>query len=254
MSTEPGAYLSMRLPFRLELFVTLAVCLVACAPESEIAAPPNVGGEAVAPPTEEQTTEIKPVIVILGDSLTAGYLLAPQDALPEVIQTELDERSVAATIVNAGVSGDTTRGGLERYDWSVKGVDADILLIALGANDYLSGNETDGPKANLAALIERARADDLLVGLIGIRAPAGASIDQRDEEFDAIYPDLASQYDVALYPNMMAGVFGHPEYLMTDGIHPTAAGVKLIAEDLSSYVAELVADWRATQAGGAPGQ
>lgn len=251
---KPGAYQLMRMPFRLELIVTVALCLAACAPEPRKETPSAEPGATVALSTDEEASQARPVIVMLGDSLTAGYQLPPEEALPEAIQAELDKRSVTGTIVNAGVSGDTTRGGLERYEWSVTGADADILLIALGANDYMSGMDVEVPKANLAALIERAEADGLMVGLIGISAPEAANIDRRDEAFDAIYPDLASQYGVPLYPNMMAGVFGHPEYLQPDGIHPTAEGVELIAADLATYVAALVEDWRAAEVDGESGQ
>lgn len=233
--------------FRIEKFVTFAICLAACSPTPEQAAPERPGavaGREGSIPVEAD--ELRPIIVMLGDSLTAGYQLPPQDALPEAIQDRLDGQSIDATLVNAGVSGDTTRGGLERYDWSVKGANADILLIALGANDYLSGIDPATPRENLADLIERAQADGVLVGLIGISAPDDSGLDARDEAFDAIYPELAQRYGLALYPNLMAGVLGKPELVMTDGLHPTTQGVKVIADDLAIFVSGLVDRWRET--------
>lgn len=237
----------MRHPFRPELFVTLAVCLAACAPEEAPAANrvDDLEEAATGSPSSATVEEVRPIVVMLGDSLTAGYQLPPESALPEAIQQELTDESVEATIVNAGVSGDTTRGGLERFEWSVEGVNADILLIALGANDFLSGIDAETPKANLADLIERAKAAGMLVGLIGISVPEAAAIDSRDAQFDAIYPELAGRYELDLYPNMLASVFDRPDLLMPDGLHPTAEGVEHMADDLAPFVARLVGKWRA---------
>ncbi len=244
----------MRPSFRPELFVTLtaiATLAAGCTPApDELAATTEqaaVGPSSASSPSQSTVTAERPIIVMLGDSLTAGYQLPEQDALPEQLQARLDAAAAPATIVNAGVSGDTTRGGLERYDWSVTGANADILLIALGGNDFLNRLNPGVPKANLAAIIERAQADGVMVALIGISIPTREGLDSRDQAFDAIYPDLAAQYDIPLFPNMMAPVFGHPDRLMSDGIHPTAEGVSLIGQELSVFVADLADAWRAGQ-------
>lgn len=239
----------MRFHFRLELFVTLAVGLAACAPADAPVADRSgerTPGEAQAQ-TAEQIEVARPIVVMLGDSLTAGYQLPPDAALPEAIQQELDAQAVKATIINAGVSGDTTRGGLERYEWSVRGAKADILLIALGANDFLSGLEPETPKANLAALIEKAKVDGVDVGLIGVSVPNEEDVDTRVAQFAAIYPELASQYELRLFPNMLSSVLDRPDLVMPDGLHPTADGAKRMANDISPFVAELVQQWRVEQ-------
>ncbi|MEZ5937887.1 MAG: arylesterase [Hyphomonadaceae bacterium] len=184
-----------------------------------------------------------PVIVMLGDSLTAGYGLPPRDALPEQLQTRLDRRAIPATIVNAGVSGDTTRGGLERYGWSVSGAGADILIVALGANDFLMGLSADQTRKNLSAIIERAREDGVAVALVGVAMHTDRP-DSRERSFAAVYRDLSSKYGVPLFPDLMAPVSGRAGFLQQDGLHPTSQGVGLVADNLEGFVADRAIAWR----------
>jgi acyl-CoA thioesterase-1 len=186
-------------------------------------------------------TETAPIIVMLGDSLTAGYELPVNAALPAAVQHELDERGIKARFVNAGVSGDTTADGLQRYDWSVTGSNADLLVIALGANDFLQQLPAEIPKRNLAAILDRAKGDTLPAVLIGVSIP-GAAQDEREAAYAAIYPALAAQYGVPYFPNMLSPIAGQPGLLLQDGVHPTAEGVEAMAADIADFLAPLVED------------
>ena len=175
-------------------------------------------------------------VVMLGDSLTAGFGLAPDAALPAQLEARLTQQGYAIDIINAGVSGDTTANGLARYDWSVSGNDPDMLIIALGANDYLSGLSAESARANLNAIIQRARAQDLPLILVGLEPRWNGVQSERQAAFDAIYPELAETYDLFLFPAMLEGVKDDPALLLPDGLHPTQEGVALIANRLSDYM------------------
>ena len=182
-----------------------------------------------------------PVIVMLGDSLTAGFQLASGAALPAALQHVFDDRSIPAKFVNAGVSGDTTADGLQRYDFSVKGQNANLLVIALGANDFLNDLPADTARKNLAAILTKAKADNLPAALVGVAIP-GDNQDEREAAYAAIYPDLSKQFGVPYYPNMLAPIAGHPELLQQDGIHPTEKGVEAMADGLADFLTPLVKD------------
>lgn len=193
---------------------------------------------------------MRPIIVMLGDSLTAGYGLAPEDALPDQVAAVLKARSVPATLVNAGVSGDTTRGGLERFDFSVKGARADILIVALGANDFLNGLPAGQAEQNLRAIIEKAKADGMRVALLAValRAPGGQR-DPREAAYAEVYRKLSKDYGLQLAPDMLGAVAGKPALLQADGLHPTAEGVRAMAAALADFVAGEVSAWAASQPG-----
>jgi acyl-CoA thioesterase-1 len=225
---------------------TLALLLAACSPGEP--AVDTGAGERAGVAKEAEASVVRPVVVMLGDSLTAGYGLAPEEALPDQIQAALRTRGVAARFVNAGVSGDTTRGGFERYDWSVKGSGADVLLIALGANDFLGGLSAEQARQNLDSIITRAQADGLRVALVGVamRAP-GPVRDPRETAFAEVYAALAKDRGVALFPDMLAAVGDRPALLQPDGLHPTAEGVRAMAASLTDFVSAEVAAWNATR-------
>ena len=175
-----------------------------------------------------------------GDSLTAGYELKDDEALPVVVERVLAARGVSATFVNAGVSGDTTADALNRYDWSVKDAEPDLLVIALGANDFLLSLPPERPKKNLTAILDRAKADGLPAALIGVAIP-DIDLDPRDAAYAAIFPELAKQYGVPYQPNFMAPVAGKSGLLMDDGLHPTAKGVEAMAEGVADFLAPVIA-------------
>ncbi len=176
-------------------------------------------------------------LVVIGDSLSAGFGLTDAQALPAALGREFAARGIAnITVINAGVSGDTTAAGLNRFDFSV-GPDADGVIIALGANDALQGQPPARARANLAAMIDRAQARGLDIVLAGMLAPINLGETYR-QEFDTLYPELAEEKSVPLYPFLLEPVALHPEYLQRDGLHPTAEGVELMASPLAEFLVQ----------------
>lgn len=178
-------------------------------------------------------------LVALGDSLTAGYGLPPDAALPEQLQRRLEAKGHKVVITNAGVSGDTASGGLERLDWSIPD-DAEGAIVALGANDALRGIDPAVTRKALDTILTRLEAKGIEVLLAGMLAPRNLG-EPYTRAFDAIYPDLARSHGVGLYPFLLEGVVGNPKLNLGDGIHPTAEGVRLIAERMLPAVERLVA-------------
>jgi acyl-CoA thioesterase I len=177
-------------------------------------------------------------VVALGDSLTAGYGLPGADAFPSRLQQALADKGVAVKIVNAGVSGDTTAGGLVRLDWSVPdGTDA--VILELGANDALRGFDPAVTRKALDAILGRLTARKIPVLLCGMLAPPNLGTEY-GRAFNAIYPDLAAQYGAILYPFFLAGVAADPALNQRDGLHPTAAGVAVIVERILPAVEQLI--------------
>lgn len=217
------------------------LALVACGQKQ-----PETVSSGVAPETAEGDpsagmTQDAPVIVMLGDSLTAGYQLPAGSALPAALQRDFDARGIEARFVNAGVSGDTTADGLTRYDWSVTGADADMLVVALGANDFLQNVPVETPRKNLAAILTRAKSVNLPAVLIGVALP-GDSQDEQEQAYAAIYPDLAAEFGVPYFPNMLSAIAGQPNLLLQDGVHPTSEGVEAMAVEITDFLAPLVKD------------
>ena len=165
-------------------------------------------------------------LVVLGDSLTAGYGLPAEAAFPARLQKALREKGIQVEVLNAGVSGDTTSAGRDRLDWSIPdGTEA--VIVELGANDALRGLDPKVAKASLEAIIKRLQERKIAVMLAGMYAPRNFGPDYA-AQFDPIYPDLAKAYSVPLYPFFLDGVAGDARLNMPDGIHPTAAGVDVI--------------------------
>jgi len=171
-------------------------------------------------------------IVFLGDSLTAGYQLEPEEAYPQIVERLLATRGCEVEVVNAGISGDTTAGGLRRIDWLLR-QEMDILFIALGANDALRGQAVDGTRANLRGIIRKARATDpgLRIILAGMLAPPNMGKPYR-KAFAAVFRELAEMESVELMPFLLEGVAGKPELNLADGIHPNPEGQRLIAREV----------------------
>ncbi len=178
-------------------------------------------------------------IVALGDSLTAGLGLSRQDAFPAKLEAALRAKGIAVTIENAGVSGDTTSGGLARLDWSVpEGTDA--VILELGANDALRGLDPKTARAALDSIVKRLKARKIAVLLTGMLAPRNLGPDYA-AAFDPIYPDLAKAHDLVLYPFFLDGVAADRALNQGDGLHPTAAGVDVIVARILPRVEELIA-------------
>lgn len=176
---------------------------------------------ALAGPAWSQQAPVK--LVVLGDSLVAGYGLEPGQAFPEKLQAALREKGHAVEIVNAGVSGDTSAGGLERLDWSVP-EDTDAAIVELGANDALRGLDPATTRANLEAIVTRLRERGIAVLLAGMMAPPNLGEDYA-ERFNPIYAELAKAHDVALYPFFLDGVAAQAQLNLSDGMHPNPDGV-----------------------------
>jgi acyl-CoA thioesterase-1 len=174
-------------------------------------------------------------LVMLGDSLTAGFNLPDDASLPAALERALAARGFGhIQVINAGVSGDTTHAGMARFDFSV-GPQTDGILLALGANDALQGRSPEQTQSNLAIMIERAMERDLDLVLVGMLAPVNLGADYR-ARFDGLYPSLANSYDIPLYPFLLAPVALEPDLLMADGMHPTAEGVIAVAQPLADYL------------------
>jgi acyl-CoA thioesterase-1 len=170
----------------------------------------------------------RPRVVALGDSLTAGLGLAPDEAYPALLQQKIDREGLNYEVVNAGVSGDTSAGGLSRADWALEG-NVKVLIIALGGNDALRGLPPDSLRDNLAAIIERGQRRGAKVLLAGMEAPPNFGRDYI-VEFHQVYPDLAKKYHVAFVPFLLDHVAGIDGLNQRDGIHPTAEGARIVAD------------------------
>jgi acyl-CoA thioesterase I len=167
-------------------------------------------------------------IVILGDSLTAGLGLPVQQSYPSLLQQRLNTEGLNFEVVNAGVSGDTSAGGLSRLDWALEG-DVRVLIVALGGNDGLRGLPVEQLKANLAQIIERAQARGSRVILAGMEAPPNYGREYI-VAFHKVYPALAREYQVAFVPFLLQDVAGSQMLNQADGIHPTAEGARIVAD------------------------
>ena len=177
-----------------------------------------------APAAETKT------VVFFGDSITAGYGVEPDEAYPALIQAKLDKAGQPWRVVNAGLSGETTAGGLRRVDWILK-QPVDIFVIELGGNDGLRGIAPDLSQANLEAIVKRVqtRYPHVKVILAGMQMPANMGTDYT-QTFAAIYPAIAEKFKVTLIPFLLAGIGGIPRLNQADGIHPTPEGHQIVAE------------------------
>jgi acyl-CoA thioesterase-1 len=169
-------------------------------------------------------------IVVLGDSLSAGLGLAATDAFPEQLEKALKDKGINVEIGNAGVSGDTASGGLDRLDWSVP-VGTQGVILELGANDALRGTDPKVTRAALDEILKRLKARNIAVLLCGMVAPPNYGTEYA-AQFNTIYPDLAKKYDVPLYPFFLDGVAANTNLNQPDGMHPTAAGVAMIVKNI----------------------
>ena len=186
----------------------------------------------------------KPVtIVALGDSLTAGLGLKANEAFPAKLQQALAAKGIATTLVNAGVSGDTTSGGLARLDWSVP-AGTDAVILELGANDALRGIDPAVARRALDGILSGLARRGIPVLLCGMLSPPNLGADYA-RAFNAIYPDLAKTYSTLLYPFFLDGVVTDRKLNQGDGLHPTAAGVDVIVTRILPQVEELIARVRA---------
>ncbi len=208
---------------RVGAFLALVLCLA------------TVAGHAQGGPVK---------IAILGDSLAAGYGLSPPQAFPARLQAALQRRARNATILNHGVSGDTTAGGLERIDWMLADK-PDIVLVQLGGNDALRGSDPAGTERNLDAIITKLKATGVTVWLAGMLAPRNFGPEYA-AQFDGLYKKLADKHGVPLYPFFLDGVAQDPALNQADGIHPNAQGVDIMVDRILPFVTKRLDDHAAS--------
>ncbi|GIV61269.1 MAG: hypothetical protein KatS3mg044_0135 [Rhodothermaceae bacterium] len=232
--------------FRLYPLPLLCVLwLAGCgAGEERAPASPPADTVAVAPPEAPAAPgadDDRLTILFLGNSLSAGYGLDPDQAFPALIQQKIDSLGWPFRVVNAGLSGETTAGGLRRIDWLLR-QKVDVLVIELGGNDGLRGTPPEVTKANLQAIIDRTRAryPDVRIVLAGMQVPPNLGAEYT-ERFRELFPELARENDVALIPFLLEGVGGVPALNLPDGIHPTAEGHRIVAETVWRTLRPLLA-------------
>ncbi len=202
------------------------------------AAPSPASATPPAAPAAEPPSATTPRIVFLGDSLTAGLGLEPEQSIPSLIEARLKAEGYDYAVVNAGVSGDTSAGGLRRLDWSLEGR-VDLLVIELGANDGLRGLPIAEMKRNLSQIIAVAKQRGIRVMLTGMEAPPnyGAAY---TSEFRQVFPDLAKEHGVEFVPFFLEGVAGDPALNQRDGIHPNPEGARVVERLLWKAIAPLL--------------
>ena len=178
------------------------------------------------------------VIVALGDSLTAGLGVAPDEAYPALLEARLHREKLAYHVVNAGVSGDTSAGGRRRVEWVLR-TKPEVVIVALGANDGLRGLPVDELRDNLEAIVRRVQGAGARVLLAGMRVPPNYG-DEYARAFAAVFPEVARRTGAALAPFLLEGVAGHARLNQADGIHPTAEGQRVIAARLWPHLRPLL--------------
>lgn len=208
--------------FARQLFLTLML-LVSVIPAL------SLGADAV---------DNRPRIVAFGDSLTAGLGVATEDTYPARLQRRLDEQGLRYRVINAGVSGDTTAGGVRRVEWVLKS-HPDMVILELGGNDGLRGLNVQETKANLEQIIQRCQEASVTVVLAGMKLPPNYGADYT-KAFEAIYPALAKRYRVPLIPFFLDGVAGSASLNQADGIHPTSEGYRIISEKVLEQITPLL--------------
>jgi len=223
---------------RIWLAAALAACALACgSPRGDERDEPRATGAPAATPASTAAAApaaapapARPRIVALGDSLTAGLGLPTGAAYPALLEQRLKDSGMDFEVVNAGVSGDTSAGGLERLDWALQG-DVRVLILALGANDGLRGLPLEQMRRNLSEIIERAQARGITVILAGMEAPPNYGRDYI-ASFHKVYPELAAQYRLALVPFLLQNVAGNAALNQRDGIHPTPEGARIVTDNV----------------------
>ena len=208
------------------------------APSSSVAPPAPASASPPAP--ANAATPQRPRIVFLGDSLTAGYGLAKDQSVPSLIGARLAGLGLDYEVVNAGVSGDTSAGGLSRLDWSLDGP-VRVLVVELGANDGLRGLPVDAMRNNLDAIIRRALGRGIRVVLTGMEAPPNYG-QAYTNEFRAVFRDLAATHGVTFVPFYLEGVAGNPRLNIADGIHPNPEGARIVEQTIWRALEPLLSD------------
>ena len=212
--------------------ILLAVCAAACTAGDEERERTNGAAEPAVSPVASESREDARTIVFIGTSLTAGLGLSEEQAYPALIQERIDAAGLNYTVVNRGVSGETSAGARERIGWLLR-EPAEVYVIETGANDGLRGLGVDAIRANIQAMIDtiRVAAPDAQIFLVAMESPPNLG-PAYTSAFRRVYSELAAQNDVELIPFLLDGVVGDPAYNQADGMHPNAAGARLVAENV----------------------
>ena len=222
-----------------------AAQLAACSAEPERQADGEAAAVNAAPaqgssiPSPQELQAEERLVLAFGDSLYAGLGLDRSQALPAILERELEDRGIPARVVNAGVSGDTTAGGLRRLAFTLDGLERtpDLAVVGLGANDFLRGFDPAETRRNLDSILAELKGRGIPVILTGMMAPRNLD-SPYIKSFESIYPELARKHGAELDPFLLEGVITRPDLLLGDRMHPNAAGVERMAERLAPMVAE----------------
>ncbi|TDQ14987.1 acyl-CoA thioesterase-1 [Algoriphagus boseongensis] len=212
------------------LQIALAFFILSCGNSAEKKAAEESNTETTSVETKQKT------ILFFGNSLTAGYGIDQDDSFAGLTQARIDSLGMDYKVINGGLSGETTAGGLSRLDWFLED-EPSIFVLELGGNDGLRGIQLSETKSNLLAIIDKVRAKypNTKIILAGMQIPPNMG-QEYTEEFKAIYPDVAKEKNVTLIPFLLEGVAGMPELNLPDGIHPTEAGHKIVLETIWPYI------------------
>ncbi|HBC15667.1 arylesterase [Qipengyuania sp. GPGPB31] len=210
----------------------IGLSLAACGGGAEDAVVPAEAQEQTVAAAEQEVAGPERRILAFGDSLFAGYGLDEQQGYPEQLEDTLRARGTNARVIDAGVSGDTSAAGRQRLAFTLDAQDTppDLVILELGGNDMLRGIQPDQTRANFAAMLEELRARQIPVLLMGMRAPPNYGTEYQ-QQFDALYADLAQEYGTALVPFWLESIYQDPALFLDDRIHPTAAGIAALVED-----------------------
>lgn len=218
-------------------FSFLVVGLAGCSADAKRATSQERSAKPLITP---EATVSRPKIIALGDSLTAGFGLTEKESYPYLLQQRLNEEGYNYEVVNAGVSGDTSLGGLERADWVLEQDGVKILVLELGANDLLRGLPVAKLKQNLASIIKKAKSKNVSVLLCGMLAPPSMG-SQYQRDFSNVFPDLAEEFGVAYLPFLLEGVAMNKALNQADGIHPNPEGTRIMTDNIYKELKPLLA-------------
>ncbi|MEZ2335522.1 arylesterase [Mucilaginibacter sp. RCC_168] len=223
--------------FKLTFLLLTTLILTACNQNKKPAADENAKSDTTA----QSNASTSKTVLFFGDSLTAGYGLDdPSEAFPGVIKDKIDSLKLPYKVVNAGLSGETTAGGNARLDWLLK-QKVDIFILELGANDGLRGIPVSETSKNLQSIIDKVKAKypEVKIVLLGMQVPPNMGADYANK-FKTVYPDLAAKNHTQLVPFLLQGVGGIPALNQADGIHPTAEGAKIVANNVWNVLKDVL--------------
>ena len=230
----------MNLPWRYVALLLMVQSAAACSDQSTNDPPASNKVESAAaapaaPPAAQGETRL---VLAFGDSLYAGYRLGPTESFPAALERALAQRGIAARVANAGVSGDTTASGRQRLAFTLDGLERkpDLSIVGLGGNDVLRGISPDETRRNLEAILAELKRREIPVLLTGMMAPRNMGPEYVGS-FDAIFPELAREYEAELYPFFLDGVIGEQGLMLDDGLHPNAEGIEAIVGRITPMVA-----------------